>query len=570
MASGHYQPLRSASPSLPSTPSPQPQPQPQHRRTRRPALRPLRCFLVAAALSALAVLSAILLLRGQYLRLCLPGPVYKLSPALHDKYACSPAPVPAAYAAQNTSASSTARARPLTTEAAPPSSTSALTTGMGRLADFLQSQNQAFIDDLRKGNGKGWHLVNGNEAGDLDSISSAVAFAFLNNALNATRTVPLVMTPSKYLRLRPENLLACKTAEIGPEDLLSPEDLPVPTQDLGSLGVRFDLVDHNRLLPDFGDNEDKVDCIIDHHEDEQRSPNAKVREIVFPTGSSSSLVTRHFQPQWQASISSPAGVNGSPVPRELATLLLSSIMIDTQDLKEGGKATDLDRAAAAFLYPLSTFVDDNQPASMASITGDNVPEPLLNYGEELIKVKFDVSGMSTHDLLLRDYKQYIWHPKQPKQVEVLDIGLATVPMSLKDQLEQESDGWTSYLKTCDEFMDAKKIDVLGVLTTYKSEKKHKGKREILLIVRPGLNIADATVVKHVSDTLAAGLDKTGGILDLQPWSGKGGLKSDYADQFGPVATGHDGRIARVWDQGNAKSTRKQVAPAIMDIVHDDV
>lgn len=568
MVTASYQPLRDASPPpspLPPTPSTT-----HHRPKRRLFLRPLHCLLVLVVLCVAAVLTTILLLKGQYVRLCLPGPVYKISTALHQKIACSPPPAPAVYVAQNatTSPVSVSASRPLTTTAVP-SSTSTLIAEMGRLADFLQSQNQLFIDDLKKGHGSGWHLVNGNEAGDLDSISSAVAFAVLNTALNASRTVPLMMTPAKYLRLRPENLLACKTALIGPEDLLSPEDLPVSTEQLGFLGVRFDLVDHNRLLPDFGDNEDKVDAIIDHHEDEERSMNATTRFIVFPTGSCSSLVTAHFQPQWQASISGPAGIPGSPVPRELATLLLSSIMIDTHGLKEGGKATDIDRAAAAFLYPISTFSSDDKAVALQPITGDKVPQPLIDYGNQLVEVKFNVTGMSTHDLLVRDYKQYVWHPKNTKKVEVLDIGLATVPMSLKNQLKQEANDWTSYLQTCDQFMTEKKIDVLGILTTYKSEKKGKSKREILLLVRPGLNIADPALCKYVSDTLAAGLEKTGGVLDLLPWEGKG-LKSEYSDKFGKVAVGHDGRVARVWEQGNARSTRKQVAPAMMDIVHDNI
>lgn len=35
----------------------------------------------------------------------------------------------------------------------------------GRLADFIQSQNEAFVADLKGGSGKGWHIVMGNEAG---------------------------------------------------------------------------------------------------------------------------------------------------------------------------------------------------------------------------------------------------------------------------------------------------------------------------------------------------------------------------------------------------------------------
>jgi exopolyphosphatase len=35
----------------------------------------------------------------------------------------------------------------------------------GRLAGFLQSQKELFLQDLRDGKGKGWTVATGNEAG---------------------------------------------------------------------------------------------------------------------------------------------------------------------------------------------------------------------------------------------------------------------------------------------------------------------------------------------------------------------------------------------------------------------
>jgi hypothetical protein len=35
----------------------------------------------------------------------------------------------------------------------------------GNLAMFLQTQNEAFVKDLKDGKGKGWTVVSGNEAG---------------------------------------------------------------------------------------------------------------------------------------------------------------------------------------------------------------------------------------------------------------------------------------------------------------------------------------------------------------------------------------------------------------------
>lgn len=403
---------------------------------------------------------------------------------------------------------------------------------------------------------------------DLDSLASSIALAYLSSTLNVTRMVPLFLTPRSLMHLRPENLLALKHANIPPEVLIHPETLPggITTQDLTSQGVHFALVDQNRLLPAFGSGE--VDIIIDHHEDEGVHNAAETRLIQVPTGSCASLVTKHFQKAWKAASSSPAGLAGSPIPPELATLLLSAIAIDTSGLKDGGKAVSTDYESTSFLYPMSTFASGSTGPTDLSITStSSIPAPFTEFSNLLIQHKFDVSALTTHDLLLRDYKEYIL-PTLSTSFPSLRVGLSTVPVSLKKTLEKETDGWTSYVAALGRYMREKDLDIEGVLTTYKTEKKGKHKRELLLLVRSGGSIASSEEAKRVKDELVAGLEAEGGVLELEVWGEKkSGLKLNKRAKAGEeiLDSGEGGQWGKVWLQGNSKATRKQVAPLMVSL-----
>lgn len=371
------------------------------------------------------------------------------------------------------------------------------------------------------------------------------------------------------MHLRPENLLALKHANVPPEVLVHPETLPggISTQELTAQGVHFALIDHNRLLPPFGAGE--VDTIIDHHEDEGVHANAGIRLIQVPTGSCASLVTKLFRQAWKAAASSPAGLAGSPVPPELATLLLSAIAIDTSGLKDGGKAVNTDYESTSFLYPMSTFASGSNPDSSSneiSISSTSIPAAFTDFSDLLIQHKFDVSDLTTHDLLLRDYKEYIL-PTSSLSFPSLQVGLSTVPVSLKKTLEKEGDGWTSYVAALERYMREKNLDVEGVLTTYKTEKKGKHKRELLLLVRSGESgsLKTSEEARRVRDELVAGLEEEGGVLDLQVWGEKKSTKLNKRAKEGEdiLDSGEGGHWGKVWLQGNSKATRKQVAPLIV-------
>jgi exopolyphosphatase len=320
----------------------------------------------------------------------------------------------------------------------------------------------------------------------------------------------------------------------------------------------------NRLLPAFGAGE--VDLIIDHHDDEHVHEGAE-RLIQVPTGSCASLVTKHFQSMWNSANSSPAGISGSPVPPEVATLLLSAIVIDTGGLKAGGKAVPVDYGSASFLYPLSTFGSSSSTPSVPESGGitisttSPIPNDLAEFSKKLLEEKYDVSTLSTHDLLLRDYKEYIL-PTSATDFPSLQVGLSTVPVSIKKQLEKESEGWTSYMSALERYMTEKNLDIEGILTTYKSQKKAKHKRELLFVVRSGSSIKTSEEAKRVRDELVEGLEASGDILELEVWGEKQSLKLNKKAQEGEdvLDSGNGGRWGKVWVQGNDKATRKQVAP----------
>ena len=375
---------------------------------------------------------------------------------------------------------------------------------------------------------------------DLDTLSSSIAFAYLSSTLLAQRTVPLILTPPAYMPLRPENLLALNLANLPLSTLLHPEYLDLDLGQLTSLGANYALVDHNRLLPPFGNG--TVEAIIDHHDDEHAHQSAAVRIIQVPTGSCASLVAQHFMPEWNAALSSPAGQAGSPVSSELADLLLTSILIDTGGLKQNGKATTTDYEAAAFLYPISTLSTNDQ---MTVVSTTSTPSSLTDLAQQLMEAKFNVSEFTTHDLLLRDYKEYTLATLS----STLRVGLSTVPQNLKVSWSKE--GPETYLSKVDEYMAERDIDIEGILTSYNSENKGKHKREILLVVRSGGSTPTGEVAKIVLGHLAEGLEANT-ELRLENWSKKG--LEVFADGKGRY---------RVWQQGNTKATRKQVAPLLV-------
>ena len=375
---------------------------------------------------------------------------------------------------------------------------------------------------------------------DLDSVASAIGWAWYASIIRQEPTVPLVQTRRADLRLREENLHALSLAGFDPSnpDILCIDDVPF-TVDFPS--SKFALVDHNRLPSKFESQDAKVVAIIDHHPDEGYHTDANPRKIVTPTGSATSLVAEFLQ---------PLGVE--QIPPELATLLLCGILIDTNGLKTGGKAEETDYAAAKFLIPISLLSPGDFVASELH-PAVAVQEYTKSLTQTLRRKKAEISHLSTRDLFRRDYKEYAMVPVWAPDKSIL-VGLSSVPIGLKSWISRQPDFWSATEK----WMGDCGLSVLGILTSFrdtedaKERAKGKHRREQLFVVREG---AVTELAERVFDGLARSQE-----LDLQEMK----FVKDYdvveGVGFAPAYK------TRVWRQGNVEANRKVTAPSVKSII----
>ncbi|CAD6901214.1 unnamed protein product [Tilletia caries] len=239
----------------------------------------------------------------------------------------------------------------------------------------------------------------GNEAGDLDSLASSIALSYLLTHLQHpaptrkepggenTLYAPLIQTAAADLYLRPENVAICKFADIdssaNTDALLTIDALEGGARadaagssslamDLSSdprlakgTSVSFGIVDHPALIPRWGPHENRdVRYLVDHHKDEGAHPDAEIRFMLgpgsvpageAPIGSASSMIVELFQDELLKAAA--AGPAGSRIPKAVADLLISAIVIDTDNLRPvpRGRATPRDVLSHAILLPLSSF-----------------------------------------------------------------------------------------------------------------------------------------------------------------------------------------------------------------------
>ncbi|KAF8465873.1 DHH phosphoesterase [Russula ochroleuca] len=398
------------------------------------------------------------------------------------------------------------------------------------ISEFLLAQKSAYLRAVAEGVHKDiWTISMGNEAGDLDSLASAIAYAWYATCYLGQPTVPLLQTPRADLSLRAENLYALEFSGVDAAHLLTGDELPADTSPAG----KYVLLDHNALTGRFAEDENAcVVAIVDHHADEERHPEASPRIVESPTGSCSSLIGRHIQKEWEAGMSRP-----------VARLLLCAVLIDTGGLKAGGKAEVTDRKVAPFLLERAELV------SPGAGTIEDVHD--VKEARELTRIlttrKSSVGLLSPRDLLRRDYKEYRFVPAWTAEGSLL-VGLASVPRSIEAITGGDQKGQQELAAACAAWVKERGLDMLGVLTSWKDEKKggRKGKhrRETLWVVRDD---------EEMSSRLWKGLE---GSAELELERKKSGIEE---------AGGQDLKM-RMYEQGDGQATRKVIAPLVRAII----
>ncbi|KAI8805254.1 hypothetical protein BJ742DRAFT_712603 [Cladochytrium replicatum] len=284
-------------------------------------------------------------------------------------------------------------------------------------------------------------LVLGNESADLDSIVSAISFAYLKDTeasliQTAARPlfVPVVSVPRGDLRLRTDcitaltwALEASKPNENDEDDIdftsaessLTFLDDIRPVLDSLEEGEKVDnlsvyLTDHNVLSPKLTHLDQYVSGVVDHHKDDRKAPEGALDPYEITTvGSCTTLVAE----RWAALVARTA----QPMDPVLSRLMLAPILVDTINLSpSGGRVTDRDVAAAHFLKSQLPDVID-QTSFFTELFG------------RLQSAKFDVRGLASRDLLRKDYKEWVCGS--------FKLGISSVTWFLGDEQGINDGGW---------------------------------------------------------------------------------------------------------------------------------
>jgi len=351
------------------------------------------------------------------------------------------------------------------------------------------------------------HLVVGNEAGDLDSLACAIAFAYLAQANDDALWVPIVQTPRADLALRPENLRVLAHCGIDPAHLCCVDELPLPLP----ASTCVVLVDHNRATGPFRDT--NVVRILDHHNDEHAHGEAQ-RTVYAPgdAGSCASVLAAHMLEHSQA------------VDRTVADLLYSAILVDTLGLSAHvGKAQACDHAARDLLAPTSSWAD----AAAAHAWLDTLQH-----------AKNDVSHLSTPEKLRRDYKAIECPAHNAPRTWHIGTASTTEPVPAWSHTPH-------FYADLDAFARARSLHVLLILASYEvSGGEHATLvREVLFYV-PDTSIASGAPA--LAEALAATHTHH---VDLVPLD---------------VAAPSQG-WACAWTQRDVRASRKQLVPALHEV-----
>ncbi|XP_036128669.1 exopolyphosphatase PRUNE1 [Molossus molossus] len=224
------------------------------------------------------------------------------------------------------------------------------------------------------------HVVLGNEACDLDSMVSPLALAFyLAKTTEAEDVfVPVLNIKRSELPLRGDNVFLLQKVHI-PESLLIFRD-EIDLHAMHQAGqLTLILVDHHVLPKSDAALEDAVAEVLDHRpmEQKQSPPCPPCHVSVELVGSCATLVTERI-------------LQGAPeiLDRQTAALLHGTIIVDcvNMDLKMG-KAT----------------LKDNKYVEKLEALFPDLPKR-NDIFDSLQKAKFDVSGLTTEQMLRKDQK----------------------------------------------------------------------------------------------------------------------------------------------------------------------
>ncbi|XP_056617802.1 exopolyphosphatase PRUNE1 [Triplophysa dalaica] len=362
---------------------------------------------------------------------------------------------------------------------------------------YLRSCRDVLEGDCK--DSPGLHIILGNEACDTDSMVSAMTFAyFLSKTLDSKRVpVPVLNIPRREFHLRSDSIFLLRESGLSWEHLLFRDEV-----DLHSLHkakkLTLTLVDHNVLPSSDRDLEDAVVEVIDHHL-HQRSSSPSCSVTVETVGSCATLVTERI-----------AQKAPDVLDQQVAQLLYGTIILDCVNMApEAGKVTPKDSQYAIFL-------EKRFP---------KLP-PRGALFQSLQNAKFDVSGLSTEQMLLKDMKAASGGD--------LRLAVSAIYMTLEDFLQRRG-----LQQDLCEFCHNHKYNLLVAMTISFIDNKE-----------PFRQLAVYSSSTLYREEICKALEKARNpSLDLKP------VGSPYLD-------------IKTYIQGNTLASRKKVFPIITDFLKE--
>ena len=218
--------------------------------------------------------------------------------------------------------------------------------------------------------------VVGHKSPDTDSVTSAITYANLKNALGMKEVVPAV------------------AGDLNNETkfLLDYFKVPYPMKLTDATDKKVILVDHNEMAQAVDKlNMDNIVEVVDHHKIGGLATGKPIFFLNEPVGATGGIVANLYEQ------------NKIVISKEMAGLMMSAILSDTV-LFKSPTCTPRDRAA----------VD-----KLSRIAG---VDP-MKFGMDLLKAKSDISAKSAKDILMGDFKKFDFSGTKAGvgQIEVMDL-----------------------------------------------------------------------------------------------------------------------------------------------------
>jgi len=249
--------------------------------------------------------------------------------------------------------------------------------------------------------------VVGHKSPDTDSVTSAITYANLKNALGMKEAVPAA------------------AGDINNETkfLLDFFKVPAPEKLTDATDKKVILVDHNEMGQAVDKlNEENIVEIVDHHKIGGIKTGKPIFVLNEPVGATGGIIANLYE--WHK----------VAISKEMAGLMMAAILSDT----------------VLFKSPTCTPRDKATVEKLSKIAG---VDP-MKFGMEMLKAKSDISSKSAKDILMGDFKKFDFSGTKAGvgQIEVMDLtDLKSKRAAILDEMNK--------------MKDAEKLDMVVLMLT---------------------------------------------------------------------------------------------------------